>query len=231
MKCIRKISMLLFMLALPFALYSSGWYVGIEGGYSYNLVHADSGWLNTSDENGHGFEFAVPVEYKVTDHFSVSSGIRYIMKASEYTKTVEEGSAYYIADDITKMHHFLEIPLTLRFSEGNDFVRGFVGVGGYVGVRLFDVDRGRSATQTIGGNDSMVYHDYTEIIPFSGNDSLFDAGLLGEAGISFSFDDIGYLYLMGRYQYALTSLSKDYRMAYHTYIDNVSAVVGFMFEL
>lgn len=226
---IRKLFTILAALILPVCIHaSSGWLIGVEGGYSYSLVDTATGWSGTYISNGHGFEAAAIAEYRVNDYFSVTGGMRYIMKSSGYHK---ENSSGDVIDDYVKMHHMLEFPLTLRFSaEIGDF-RLYAGAGGYLGVRLFDVHAGYSESLTFDGNGNSIYGSYYEHMGIGGSGNLFDAGILAEAGVMYHLNELGYLYGNFRYQYALTSLEKNYRLAAHTYFSNLSFDIGFMFDL
>ena len=206
----------------------SGWYIGIEAGYSYSIVDTATGWDNTYNENGHGFDISIPVEYRVNDNFSVNTGLRWIMKSSEYTKLDPVGS---VVDDLTKMHHFIEIPLTVRFYAGNDLIKGFLGAGGYIGVRVMDIDAGTIFSNSYEPDLSNVEEHVYQLIPFTPDDNLFDAGVIGEAGLTFTFTDLGYLYTVFRVQYGLTSLEKKHLSSVDEYFTNLSADVGFMFAL
>ena len=125
----------------------------------------------------------------------------------------------------------LEFPLTLRFSaEIGDF-RLYAGAGGYLGVRLFDVHAGYSESLTFDGNGNSIYESYYEHMGIGGSGNLFDAGILAEAGVMYHLNELGYLYGNFRYQYGLTSLEKNYRLAAHTYFSNLSVDIGFMFDL
>ena len=74
---IRKLFTILVALILPVCLYSSsGWLIGVEGGYSYSLINTSTGWSGTYIDNGHGFDAAAIAEYRVNDYFSVTGGIR-----------------------------------------------------------------------------------------------------------------------------------------------------------
>ena len=226
---IRKLFTILVALILPVCLYSSsGWLIGVEGGYSYSLINTSTGWSGTYIDNGHGFDAAAIAEYRVNDYFSVTGGIRYIMKSSGYYK---ENSSGDVIDDYVKMHHMLEFPLTLRFSaEIGDF-RLYAGAGGYLGVRLFDVHAGYSESLTFDGNGNSIYGSYYEHMGIGGSGNLFDAGIIAELGASYEFDDYGSFYLIGRYQYGLTSLAKSSYMAAHTYFDSICVDAGFMWRL
>ncbi len=226
---IRKLFTILVALILPVCLYSSsGWLIGVEGGYSYSLINTSTGWSGTYIDNGHGFDAAAIAEYRVNDYFSVTGGIRYIMKSSGYYK---ENSSGAMVDDYIKMHHMLEFPLTLRLSaEIGDF-RLYAGAGGYVGVRLFDVHAGYSESLTFNSNGNKIYEGYYEHLSIGESGNLFDAGIIAEAGVMYRLNELGYLYGSFRYQFGLTSLEKDYRLAAHTYFSNLSFDVGFMFNI
>ena len=226
---IRKLFTILVALILPVCIQaSSDWLIGVEGGYSYSPVNTATGWSGTHISNGHGFDAAAIAEYRVNDYFSVTGGIRYIMKSSGYYK---ENSSGAMVDDYIKMHHMLEFPLTLRFSaEIGDF-RLYAGAGGYVGVRLFDVHAGYSESLTFNSNGNKIYEGYYEHLSIGESGNLFDAGILAEAGVMYHLNELGYLYGSFRYQFGLTSLEKDYRLAAHTYFSNLSFDVGFMFNI
>ena len=49
------------------------------------------------------------------------------------------------------MHNFLELPLSVSFSFGSDRVRGFIGGGGYIGIRFLQAVAGR----TMLGSESL----------------------------------------------------------------------------
>lgn len=226
----RLIVLLLVLLPLP-VFAASGLFVGVEAGYNYDIIDTATGWAGTQNSNGHGFDISVPVEYRVNDWFSVNSGLRWIMRSSGYRKSYSDAGGTFVADDYVKMHHAIEIPLTVRFSLPLDDFRLFIGGGGYIGVRTLDVDAGSSYLTASDAEERGYWERYYQHIAFEADDNLFDAGLIAEAGASYEFGDYGSLYLLGRYQYGLTSLAKDSRMAAHSYFDSISVDVGFMWRI
>ena len=223
---IRKLLILLLIL-LPLPLFSSQLLVGVEAGYNYNIINTETGWSGTENTNGHGFDIAVPVEYRVNDWFSVNTGIRWIMKSSGYTKTSQDVTV----DDYIKMHHAIEIPFTLRFSLPLDDFRLFAGGGAYIGVRTLDVAAGYAMQNSSNAQLANRWEDFYQHLKFEADDNLFDAGIIAELGASYEFDDYGSFYLIGRYQYGLTSLAKSSYMAAHTYFDSICVDAGFMWRL
>ena len=216
-------------LLLPLPLFASQLLVGVEAGYGYSIIDTETGWSRTENSNGHGFDISMPVEYRVNDWFSVSTGIRWIMKSSGYTKTFQNDDN--IVDDYIKMHHFIEIPLTLRFSIPIDDFRLFAGGGAYIGSRTLDADAGSVMRNSSNAQEARRWEDFYQHIRFEADDNLFDAGLIAELGASYEFDGYGSFYIIGRYQYGLTSLAKDSYMAAHTYFDSICIDAGFMWRL
>lgn len=211
---------MLLILLCSLSLYASEWYVGLEGGGNLTMINTSSQYAATTTQgNYYGFDVAVPVEYKPLSWLSVDSGVRYIMKSNTYLKS----DGYLVVDDLKKMNHFLEFPLTVRFSFEIADVGFFLGGGGYVGVRLFKVDSGMSYTA------NAIRRNYTSIVSVSGSDNRFDAGLIAEGGISYSFP-VGLLYLSGRYQYALTSLTLQ-KNGIRPYLNSFSIALGFMYRI
>lgn len=72
----KRLVLLLLLIAVSLSLSASSLLVGIEGGYSYSMIQTSTGWTGTYNTNGHGFDIAMPVEYRFNDWFSLSSGIR-----------------------------------------------------------------------------------------------------------------------------------------------------------
>ena len=82
----RKALLVLLIILLPISLFaSSGWNIGIEGGYTMGFYDQRGGERPYRTFSiGHAFELSVPVEYRVNDWFSVVSGLRYIGKPYQY---------------------------------------------------------------------------------------------------------------------------------------------------
>lgn len=82
----RKALLVLLIILLPISLFaSSGWNIGIGGGYTMGFYDQREGERPYRTFSiGHAFELSVPVEYRVNDWFSVVSGLRYIGKPYKY---------------------------------------------------------------------------------------------------------------------------------------------------
>ena len=170
-----------------------------------------------------GFDLSFIAGYELTDCISFESGIRYSMKNMHYSK--ED------VDNLTVMHNFLELPLSVSFSVGSDRVRGFVGGGGYIGIRFLQAVAGRTmlGSESLENMTSVPNSSYVfTFIDFNSGDNLFDAGLEAYAGVSYFLpsENNTEIYLKARYQYSLTSLSKGQKDNVDTYIDALSVDIG-----
>lgn len=223
MKKIYRISIIAVLVLLASsAAYSSSLSIGLEAGYAYNFISTKSIFENTSQTGYHGFDVAVPVEYRILDWLSLDSGVRYVMKNSHLV-TIYNNAAIR---DFIKIRSFIELPLTVRLSCGTDKLRIFAGGGGYVGYWLGQIDSGKEYTAM----DRAEIVDITRAVDISSGYNRFDAGLIAEGGVSYGFDK-GTLYFLMRYQYTLTSLSAYQYDGVNTYLDTLSAGIGFLFNL
>ena len=228
----RKASLLLLAILLPLSLYaSSGLNVGIEGGYTMGFYDQRGGERPFREFSmGHAFELAIPVEYRVNGWFSVASGLRYIGKPYNMAEdtTAAGGFDFYSSRNVS---HFLEVPVSARFSLGNGTMRGFLGAGAYIGVRFLSTESGRLNSQgflTTAGTDPGFW-GASELNPSS--DNLFDAGLLAEAGFGCRLGG-GELIISARYQYSFTSLDREYQKGLvYRYIDTLSVTAGYSFSI
>lgn len=220
---LKKIIITVILIFSVSALFASSFSIGVEADYNYTFVNTKTRFDGYNYGGFHGFDVTVPVEYRILSWLSVDSGIRYIMKSETFLNV--NTSTDEVIHDYLMMHHFLELPLTVRFSMNIDRVRIFVGGGGYVGWRLGEVHSGKAYNV-----DSTDLKSFTSIMPLGATDNRFDAGLIAEGGVAYGFD-LGELYLSVRYQYGLTSLATKQRDAVNTYLDNISAGIGFLFRV
>lgn len=228
----RKALLFLLVILLPISLFaSSGWNIGIEGGYTMGFYDQRGGERPyRTFSMGHAFELSVPIEYRVKEWFSIVSGLRYIGKPyNMHEDNSEEGGIDLYRT--RNVNHYFEVPLSLRFSLGNDTIRGFLGAGLYLGVRFLSTESGRlNVYDFITTADTNPYFWGTvDLNPVS--DNLFDTGLLAEAGIGYTLGR-GELLISARYQYSFTSLDRKYQKnQVHRYIDTLSITAGYSFSL
>lgn len=144
----------------------------IKGEEKDRIEHSVLGILSSS-------QFLLNTEYRVNDWFSVVSGLRYIGKPyNMHEDNSEEGGIDLYRT--RNVNHYFEVPLSLRFSLGNDTIRGCLGAGLYLGVRFLSTESGRlNVYDFITTADTNPYFWGTvDLNPVS--DNLFDTWLLAE---------------------------------------------------
>jgi hypothetical protein len=187
----------------------SPWYIGFAGGYTNNSLYTST--LNrsfTAYENGHGFEFALPVRFRFLPWLAVQAEIQYVQKNYTWKRT-ESYNGYYA--DYT--NQFLDFPLMAHFSLGGQRLRGFFNAGGYLGVWLSSGRKGvqRGVHPGEGGIVGIINDiDFNGKVEFdSSRDNRFDAGILAGLGVEYNFDTFC-LFVEGTFNYGLTDLQKKY---------------------
>lgn len=234
-KILKHIISILLILFVFSSLYAGTWNVGVDAGYVLGLYDQRGGERETRTFSpGHAFEISVPVEYRVNNLFSITSGIRYIGKAygiENIPVDTEEPDIKTSNIKTRNVEHFFEVPLTVRLSVGNDFIRGYLGGGGYIGVRFLSTEMG-FADLTVASN-LMYFNNFWNVINLNTvSDNLFDAGIIAEGGFTYSFNSRSELYLSARYQYSLTMLDNNYQYErVFRYIDTFSVTAGVLFEI
>lgn len=110
----RKALLFLLVILLPISPFaSSGWNIGIEGGYTMGFYDQRGGERPyRTFSMGHAFELSVPIEYRVNEWFSIVSGLRYIGKPyNMHEDNSEEGGIDLYRT--RNVNHYFEVPLSL----------------------------------------------------------------------------------------------------------------------
>jgi hypothetical protein len=183
------------------------WHIGLSGGYVNNALYTSAaGRALTEYENGHGFEFAVPLRYQFVPWFAAQGELRYIQKNYTWRRT-----GRYDRVHSTVTNSFLEIPLMANFSLGGEKLRLFANAGAYAGFWLNSRRKGTGIENTQDPfSNAVFYYDFDEQVEFDERrDALFEVGLLAGLGLQYAFKPWA-LFLEGRYYYGLTDLQQDY---------------------
>ncbi len=211
----RMIVVSVLLLLFPstiFALDSGKWYVGVGGDYVYNMMVTNTGYReNTYYDNDHGFAVSVPVVYQFNDWLGVESGLRYTQKnyGWRHKRYLQESYAYTDWENVK--NHFLEIPIAVNFSFGNDTIQSVASVGAYMGFWVASQRYGtlKSSANTYAADNMLV--DFNEMMEFDEvRDNRFEAGLLASTGFTINIDPVAF-YLRGSFYLGLTDLSKRYQ--------------------
>ena len=217
------------LLASLSSLFSSGFFLGGEVGYALNFMETITAWPETEYKPGHGADAAIRIGYSFDNGLSINSGIRYIGKSFGYTHT-NNGKLY---SNYMEMNHFLQIPISLRYTYDLGFINLFAGGGGYIGVWFLSQSFGDNISAAESYGKGAIYEENKgEVSSFNSGDNLFEVGLLAEAGISLDITDDIQLDFALRYEGDVTSLVRDYQKnTVHRYNNSLVITAGCIFGI
>ena len=193
--------------------------LGLAGGYSNNSLYASTAERPYTElQNGHGFEAAIPLRYRIKPWFAFQGEVQYIQKNYTVQRTGHLDTMYN-----TVTNHFIDFPLMANFSFGGEKLRLFANLGAYAGVWLYSHRKGTLAASTYNyfeldlekesSRYYYYYYDYDEKAEFnSRRDARFDGGLLAGIGVQYAIPACTF-FVEGRYNYGLTDLQQNY--GYH----------------
>lgn len=203
---------LVFLAAVSVAAQESGtWSAGLSGDYGINEMISTTGYRkNTGLTDGESFSVSIPVRYQVSSWLGVETGLRYTRKDWGWSHDAEWDAARSLHIWEKTENHFLEIPVTVDLSVGDDTARVSVGAGGYFGFWL--------ASRHSGVTMSPMYTNFaTCLLPYdepvewnAARDNRFEAGVIARAGFEMAVSHCIVL-LRGSYYYSLTDLGKPYQ--------------------
>jgi hypothetical protein len=206
------------------------WYAGFTAGYTNTTLDTSGGGKRAFSqyERGHGFEIAIPGQYRFTEWFALRAELQFIQK--NYTQD-RDGNFEGSYMDVT--NSFLDFPLMAQFSFGGSKLRGFLNAGGYIGVWLNSRRKGKlfESTFDVWNPDDTYYYEYDEKVEFDRTrDNRLDAGLLLGIGVQYEWKPVTF-FIEGRYHYGLTDLQKDYMYGQIPRINDTAAVtLGVLFN-
>ena len=94
--------------------------------------------VNPDTDFKSGFNGGVFVEYEVADQWSVSSGVNYIQKGfiTSYNTKIDLGFELPVGAGVHTNSNYLEVPLNLTHTFGNDKIGIYVSAGPSIGYAL-----------------------------------------------------------------------------------------------
>jgi hypothetical protein len=194
------------------------WFIGVEGGWTYNMIYSSTGYRPFSEyQGGHGFDVGIPIRFVIFDWLAVQSGAQFIQKNYSYIR-IDDDKVYR-----TWTNSFLEFPILGQVSIGlgnktlQKQLRLFASLGVELGVWLNQHLKGSQPTFNIPGygdtgrSDDNYYQGYEEDVPWNDKkDNRFDVALLAGAGAQYSLEPCTF-FVEGRFYYGLTDLEKQYQ--------------------
>lgn len=178
------------------------WFMGFEGGYNYNDYNIETNYAYDMRYKGAGgITVGIPMQLDVVDWFALRMDLQYVQKNHKMYRTHAYKSIYTDTHD-----HYLQLPILLDFSFGGEKVRGYVGVGGYVGCWAASHREGTALSITTDGLKNYMFDEYRKLD--KRHNSRFDAGLAGNLGIRLKIDDRMAFHAETDFYYGLVSTEK-----------------------
>ncbi len=228
-----KRTLLLFCLAIISSLpaMAAKWHIGFELGYDYNAYSIETNYAYDMRYKGAGGVSAgVPVQVDIKDWFAVRMDLLYLQKNHTMHRTHSYDAIYTNTCD-----HYLQLPVLLDFSFGGKLVRGYVGVGGYMGCWLASHRDGRTVSvanvTTYLGGGCYEFDEYRKLD--KRHDNRFDAGLAGNLGLRVKIDESMSFFAETNIYYGLVSTEKTKNLIAPNprYNTTCTIQIGLMFSL
>lgn len=205
-------------------------YVGISGGYTYDIVRTDTGYrTDISYKGSHGFDVGVPFSYQITDYFGLSSGINYIQKNYKIEHYYPSYTINTPFEYQNLTNHYIEFPLTLDFTLTNDIYSFTASAGGYIGYWIASQKSGAAygSSSNWAGTEGLMNY-YSGKYKFTKADNRFEAGLLFRLGFEVELDPV-ILFLRGTYSLGLTDMRRKQALNYYPLLnDTIEAEIGML---
>ena len=161
---------------------SAQWRLGITGGIDWNYRHMETSYQYAQERNPRvGTAFGLMAQYDFRDWVGIRCDYQmaYRNYRDDYTLTGE----YY---DYKNIYHLL--PITVSFSFGGEYVRGFANIGGYVGhwtamtctYKEYNISKGQLSAE------NTIVNDFDKQ-----RDRRIDAGLTAMLGVGYSCSELG----------------------------------------
>ena len=218
-KTIVLLSLLLSVLTLSAATY----YVGAEGGVTFNTVAAAKGYRNYKYSAAVGYKVSLPFVVTFNDNLGLETGISVYAKNHKYSQNVSASGTEQRNFDLSISNGFVTLPLLFRFTIPVKQFDIYASVGGYAGYWVY----ARKTGVVLNGNSKDENVDtMTDLSLYN----RIDAGLCAKIGGGISFGQFRG-YIEGEYDFSLTSMNKgqkygDYRIHNSTFCVTLGILWG-----
>ncbi len=216
----KKIILLFIILTISHVGYSQ-LSVGVAGGFTHNILDAESGYYEREYSSMNGYSVAIPVQYNFYEWFALRTELGYMTKSYRWNRGYI--SDWFPIEYEEYRNGYLSIPVMANLSCGGKRLRAFVNVGAWVGAWL----NGRVSGEVVElmFNEEIMHVDNKYEFD-SRRDNRFDAGLLCGIGAEYKIcPQIG-LFAEGRYMHGLTNMQKSYKESYPRYNSTILVQLG-----
>lgn len=217
----KKVIVFFTLLLTLMSLSALSWYIGGDGGVTFNTVVAGNGYRDYKYDYRVGYKAEVPVVISFNDYVGLESGVAIYGKNYKYSQSVKYNNQtnfnYIIRNG------FISFPFSVRASYPIKDFSVFLSLGGFMGVWVY----GRREGTAINQNDWTV--DVSEKTNFSYY-NRFDAGIRVRVGADYEFYSFK-VYASCEYLYSLSDMNKKQRHgAYQIHNSTFSVTLGILYR-
>ena len=223
--------MLALVLGFGSFVYALDLLVGIEGGYTHNILNTSTGnRAFTSYNDRGGFLAGVPILLSFNQNLALGTGLRYIQKNYQYERDFLDG--YPMHSDYT--NGFLQIPVFADISADIAALRLSFDLGAALGFWLHSNREGvmRVMYDNPYDPDYVQMESFNESVAFDNTrDNRFDAALFAGIGVKFTIKSFT-PFITAQFHYGLTDLQNNYmENQVPRYNNTITVQMGVLYSL
>ncbi len=219
----KRIIVICTLLVFLISLSASEYYIGADGGVTFNTVIAGSGYRDYKYDWRQAYKAEVTFAAALNNYFALESGISMYEKNYEYSQSVEYNNNQ-TNFDYTIRNGFLSFPFSVRSSYPIKDFSFFLSLGGYVGVWIYGFREGTAINQN--GREVDV-SEKTDLSYY--ND--FDGGIRLRVGADYKFYSFK-IYTALEYLYSISDMNKrQKRGAYPIHNSTFAITVGLLYRI
>lgn len=196
----KKPIVILTLLMVMLSLGAASYYVGAEGGVTFNTVIAGKGYRSYEYDWAAGYKASVPFVVAFNDNFALETGFSLYGRSYNYTQKVDLSDGTKQTNfDLAVRNGFMTIPLLMRVYVPVGEFDFYASLGGWVGFWAYGSRKG----SVMNGNDkSESVDEKTDLSLYN----RFDAGVSAKLGFDVNFGSFKG-YVEGGYDLSLTDMN------------------------
>jgi hypothetical protein len=190
--------------------------LGAAAGVSDNFLNSNiANQPYSLNKSKFGCLLGTRIDYWLSGKFGLEAGPELIQKNHSIERT---DSFFGVVENY--VNTYLQVPVGVNWNFGNKNIRGFVGIGGYLGYwlagringRIPDIlDANDSIYRNGQGSESIRLISYNEKYVFDAQrDNRLEIGWFGSVGINFLYSQKWNIFVETRYYQSLSDQQKSY---------------------
>ncbi len=196
----KKPIVILTLLSAMLGLGAASYYVGAEGGVTFNTVAAGRGYRSYEYDWAVGYKTSVPFVVQFNDNFALETGLSLYGRSYNYSQKVDLSDGGKQTNfDLAVRNGFMTVPLLARVYIPVGEFDFYASLGGWIGFWAYG---SRKGTVMNGNDKSESVEEKTDLSLYN----RFDAGVSAKLGFDVDFGPVRG-YVEGEYGLTLTDMN------------------------